>query len=215
MSKLYQECHRRIQETQGTEPLANRLDEMIVHDALNEDDIAFIQSLDYFFLSTVDPTGQPTVSYKAGPKGFVREKDGLLTFPFYDGNGMFLSAGNIDGSGKIGMLFIDLETPRRLRINGTARLRPANADDGYPGAKLFAEVEPKAIFVNCPRYIHKFQRVETARHVPDEKGEAPLARWKRLDAVNDVIPEKDRSKVDEAGTIGLEELQEDFEAGRA
>ncbi|EAU42248.1 predicted pyridoxamine 5'-phosphate oxidase [Fulvimarina pelagi HTCC2506] len=215
MSDLYQECHRRVQEAQGTQPLATRLDEMIVHDTLTEDDIAFIRSLDYFFLSTVDPTGQPTVSYKAGPKGFVREKQGLLTFPFYDGNGMFLSAGNIDGSGKVGMLFIDLETPRRLRINGTARLRPSTEEDGYPGAKLLAEVEPNAIFVNCPRYIHKFQRVETAKHVPDENGEAPLARWKRLDAVNDVISKSDKAKVEEAGMLGLEELQEDFEAGRA
>ena len=48
--------------------------------------------------------------------------DDELAFPSYDGNGMFLSMGNIEASAKIGMLFIDMETPRRLRLQATATL---------------------------------------------------------------------------------------------
>tara|TARA_B110000483_G_C18057151_1_gene488872 strand:- start:434 stop:604 length:171 start_codon:yes stop_codon:yes gene_type:complete len=45
-----------------------------------------------------------------------------LIFPIYDGNGMFLSAGNIQETAKIGMLFIDFETPNRIRVQATATL---------------------------------------------------------------------------------------------
>ena len=45
-----------------------------------------------------------------------------LLFPSYDGNGMYLSMGNISGNPEIGMLFIDFEKPFRLRAQGRAEL---------------------------------------------------------------------------------------------
>ena len=49
-----------------------------------------------FFLATVDPEGWPTCSYKGGDPGFVRVVDDTtLAFPCYDGNGMYLSMGNV------------------------------------------------------------------------------------------------------------------------
>lgn len=75
------------------------------------------------FWPTVDHNGRPTVSYKGGPPGFVRiTGPGELVFPIYDGNGMFLSLGNIAGSTNVGMLFIDFESPRRLRVQGRAAI---------------------------------------------------------------------------------------------
>jgi hypothetical protein len=40
-----------------------------------------------------------------------RARPASALFPLYDGNGMFYSAGNIVGSGKVGMLFMDLGRP--------------------------------------------------------------------------------------------------------
>jgi hypothetical protein len=51
-------------------------------------DRKFIAASDFFFLSTVDHNGYPTVSYKGGPPGFVTiVDDTMLAFPAYDGNG--------------------------------------------------------------------------------------------------------------------------------
>lgn len=214
MSELYSECHRQLQDRYGSRPLADRLDQMIVHATFTEPEIALIEARDFFFLSTVDPSGHPTVSYKGGAPGFVKVEDNTLVFPCYDGNGMFLSAGNIAATAKVGLLFIDFETPRRLRVQGIARLDEGSAREGVPGAMLLVRVEPKEIFVNCPRYIHRFAKVETARHVPDAAGNAPLARWKRLEAVHDALPPKDQAAVKEAGFISLEQTEADFAAGK-
>src|SRR5690606_3046802 len=108
--------------------------EAIVHDAFTPQEIAFIEARDFFFLSTVDPNGRPTVSYKGGAPGFVSVRDNTLVFPCYDGNGMFLSVGNIEGNPNVGLLFMDFQTPRRLRVQGTARIDESAARDAVPGA---------------------------------------------------------------------------------
>ncbi len=51
--------------------------------------------------------------------GFIKVVDNkTIAFPSYDGNGMYLSLGNINANNKIGMLFIDFETPHRVRVHG-------------------------------------------------------------------------------------------------
>ena len=49
-----------------------------------------------FFLATADADGAPQCSYKGGEPGFVRVLDEhTIAFPSFDGNGMYLSLGNI------------------------------------------------------------------------------------------------------------------------
>ena len=63
-----------------------------------------------FFLATADAEGRPQCSYKGGEPGFVRVLDErTLAFPSYDGNGMYLSAGNVLVNPHVGLLFIDFE----------------------------------------------------------------------------------------------------------
>ncbi len=137
MASLYSEAHRDLQAAFGTTRLAERLDADHVHDTILDDERAFIEGRDMLFLSTVDPDGNPTVSYKGGAPGFVRVTGpSTLVFPGYDGNGMFYSAGNIAGQNRVGLLFIDFETPHRLRLQGTAHLdRDATLLTGLPGAQ--------------------------------------------------------------------------------
>lgn len=212
MSVIYQDCHRALQERHDTRRLADRLEQTIVHDAFTDQDRAFIESRDMFFLSTVDPEGRPTVSYKGGAPGFVRIEDNVLTFPCYDGNGMYYSMGNLVVAPKVGLLFIDFEKPNRLRVQGEAAIDDGPAKAAWPGAEFLVRVRPTHIFVNCGRYIHRRQKLEQSRHVPDAGGDQPLAEWKRIDFVQDSLPERDKAPAREAGEITLEQWVETGES---
>ena len=206
MDSLYSDEHRVLQDEFGTRKLADFLDEHHVQPAIDESAHAFIASRDMFFLSTVDAQGNPTVSYKGGPTGFVQVLGpNALAFPGYDGNGMFLSMGNISGQGRIGLLFIDFETPHRIRVQGTARIvrdDPLQAE--FAEAQYIVRVEVEKIFVNCPRYIHTYRKVEQSRYVPKAACETPLAVWKRLDIVQPVIADADRARAETEGVLDVD-----------
>jgi len=217
MTSVYSKEHRALQEAFGTTKLATMLDENWLHDAVQPDEQAFIESRDLFFLSTVDPDGNPTVSYKGGPVGLVKVVDDrTLAFPGFDGNGMFLSMGNIVGQGKVGLLFIDFENPHRVRVQGTATFHREDPLLGHwVEAKYVVRVAISKIWVNCPRYIHRYQRMATSRYVPVACQTTPLATWKRLDFVQDVIPDADRVAAEAEGVIDLAQYQEKWEKGEA
>ncbi|MBU2583022.1 MAG: pyridoxamine 5'-phosphate oxidase family protein [Alphaproteobacteria bacterium] len=216
MSDYYSDAQRKLQDDFGTRPLADRVVELIVHDELAPEDQGFIESRDMFFLATVNADGSPTVSYKGGTAGFVRAVDSkTLAFPAYDGNGMFLSMGNISQTGEIGMLFIDFETPHRMRVQAKAEV---SKDDPlmseFPGAKMIVRATIKQIFINCPRYIHKHKKLETSVYAPTADHTPPMPSWKRIDLVQDVIPEADKPRVAAAGgPITFEEYSAKVQAG--
>jgi uncharacterized protein len=126
---------------------------------------------------------------------------------------MFLSAGNIDATAKVGLLFIDFETPRKLRVQGLARIDDGTRRETAPGAVLMVRVEPVSIFINCPRYIHRYAKVETSKHVPQADGSAPLALWKRLEIMHDALPPRDRAAAKEEGFVSLDEARARADAG--
>jgi predicted pyridoxine 5'-phosphate oxidase superfamily flavin-nucleotide-binding protein len=204
MSEIYGEHHREMQDRFETHKLADRVNDIIVTTELDDDRKGFIESRDLFFLTTVDHRGYPTCSYKGGNPGFVKVLDSkTLAFPSYDGNGMFLSMGNILGNNKIGMLFIDFESPHRIRIHGTARIDPYDPLLAEcHGAELIVRVAITECFVNCPRYIHKYQRVGTSKYVPQSDCPTPKApQWKRINAIQDVLPERDKNTADALGGV--------------
>lgn len=200
MSELYGDAHRAFQDEHETRRLADRL-ESLAHAEFDAQDRAFIERAAMFFLATVDHRDRPTVSYKGGAPGFVRiVAPRTLVFPIYDGNGMFLSLGNISSTANVGMLFIDFAAPRRLRVQGTARVAPNEDRYGsYAGARYVTEVTAEQIFVNCGRYIHKLEEKSLSPHVPDEKGRQPFPAWKRIDLIADSLSEHDRARVMAAG----------------
>ncbi|MFN2375083.1 MAG: pyridoxamine 5'-phosphate oxidase family protein [Candidatus Binatia bacterium] len=162
-------------------------------------------------MSTVNDAGHPTVSHKGGAPGFVRAVDPTtIVFPSYDGNGMFLSMGNITGNGRIGLLFIDFDTPHRMRAHAHAVIVSDGALlESYPGADLVVQATITETFINCPRYITRQASSVPASHVPDEKGHARLAEWKKIDLLQDVLPKRFRNLADtQGGTITAEEYNE-------
>ncbi len=217
MSDFYTQAQRDLQDEFESRALADRLSTAIVTSALADEQIRFIESRNMFFLSTIDDTGFPSTSYKGGARGFVRvPTPGSIVFPAYDGNGMFVSLGNIEDQGKVGILFIDFETPQRLRVRGDARLvRDGAMFESYPGALLVVEITIDSIWQNCPRYVHKMAPVDESPYVPDESGHARIALWKRIDAMQDVLSPADRQAAETAGLISMDEYGARLAAGDA
>ena len=193
MSRLYKEGHRELQRQFDTERLADRLEQVTYHTLLTPEDREFIERRDMFFLATADAEGRPNCSYKGGDPGFVRVLDpGTLVFPNYDGNGMFLSFGNTRMNPHVGLLFIDFEATKRIRVNGTATIEPASVvEPAYPQAQFIVKVQVREVFPNCPRYIHKYQLVERSKFVPRPSVPTPVPAWKRYEWAKDVLPEGD------------------------
>src|SRR5688572_445791 len=191
---FYNDGSRRLQDQFETRQLADRLTERTLHGRLTDDDRALIESATMFFLATADADGRPDCSYKGGDAGFVRVIDpGSLVFPSYDGNGMFRSLGNVVVNPWVGMLFIDFERPRRVRINGRATVNHQHEWLArFPGADLLVEVAVEDVFPNCPRYVHKLEQREASPYVPRPGCETPRPKWKDMDAFRDALPPRDR-----------------------
>jgi len=215
MSRLYGEQHRTLQDALGTRKIADRVEELVCRTEFDDDSQGFIESMDMFFLATVDDQGWPTVSYKGGDPGFVKIVDRTtLLFPSYDGNGMFLSMGNIAGQAKMGMLFISFERPHRLRLRGTATIsRDDPMMSAYKEADFVVRMTLDALWQNCPRYIHRYEKLQRSRYVPRADCATPLAEWKRIDLIRDALPARDAAQVDAVGTIGITEWMGKVKAG--
>jgi predicted pyridoxine 5'-phosphate oxidase superfamily flavin-nucleotide-binding protein len=193
MAELYRPSHRALQQRADSVRLADRIEAQLVRAEFNADDRAFIERADMFFLATADTDGRPNCSYKGGDPGFVRVLDSqTLMFPNYDGNGMFLSMGNLAENPQVGLLFIDFENRRRLRVNGSARLEPASsARPRYRGAEFVVRVVVREIFPNCPRYIHSVLQTARSPDVPRAGQSTPVPGWKRAAWAVDVLPASD------------------------
>ena len=186
---VYHEGSRDYQDRFDTRRLADRIDERLVRDWIDDDDRAFVERCDMLFLATADAAGRPQCSYKGGEPGFVRVVDEhTIAFPNYDGNGMYLSAGNALVNPHVGLLFISFEERKRMRLNGIAEHvgdDPLLAE--FPEAQFLWRVRATEVFPNCPRYIHHYELVERSRFVPKAGCETPVPEWKRRDWAHDVL----------------------------
>jgi predicted pyridoxine 5'-phosphate oxidase superfamily flavin-nucleotide-binding protein len=154
--------------------------------------------MDMLFLATADADGRPQCSYKGGDPGFVAVPDECtVAFPNYDGNGMYLSAGNVRVYPHVGLLFVDFagRPPRRLRISGTASVEHDDPLlDRYPGAQFVVRVRVLQVFPNCPRYIHRMEPAERSRFVPRAGEEPPVPEWKRSEWARGALPSSDPAR---------------------
>ena len=187
----FRDAHRDLQDRFDTRRLAARLASVAGDDLAPFRD--FIEASDMFFLATADADGQPQCSYKGGDPGFVRVvDDSTLAFPLYDGNGMFLSAGNVTENPPVGLLFIDFAHGSRLRVNGEASVAP---DDplvaAFPGAKLVVRVRARAVFPNCRRYVHTHGPAQRSVFVPVAGEQPPVPDWKRDEWFDGTLPAGD------------------------
>jgi predicted pyridoxine 5'-phosphate oxidase superfamily flavin-nucleotide-binding protein len=189
ISLLYHAGNRRLQDVFDSRRIADRLEEKLARTTFTAEDVAFIQSRRFFFLATADAAARPDCSFKGGLPGFVQVTGpSELAFPDYDGNGMFKSLGNLLENDAVGLLFLDFEKPRRLRVNGRAAVR---RDDPLMsmtvGAQLIVRVTATAIFPNCPRYIPTMRLVEESVYAPLPDVEPVEPGWKSSPDFKDAI----------------------------
>jgi predicted pyridoxine 5'-phosphate oxidase superfamily flavin-nucleotide-binding protein len=201
MNGPYHAGSRRLQDRFDTRRLADRLDEKFLqHPVIGPEDRAFIERMDMFFLATSDALNRPQCSYKGGEPGFVRVLDErTVAFPNYDGNGMYLSMGNLVVNPQVGMLFIDFVSarPSRLRLNGMASVDEQDTlIDAWPEAQFVVRVRATQVFPNCPRYIHRMKLVQRSRFVPQAERSTPVPEWKRAGWACDVLPAADPARQD-------------------
>jgi predicted pyridoxine 5'-phosphate oxidase superfamily flavin-nucleotide-binding protein len=143
-----------IQTRAGSRLIGRRIIEHI-RDVLGVGFKEFIEAQCLFFLATADDEGRLDCNFRGGPPGFVRVVDDrTLLFPDYNGNGSFMSLGNLAVNPRVGMLFIDFEHQRRVRVNGRAEiLDDPDMVSRFPGAERIVSVTVEQAFPNCSRYI--------------------------------------------------------------
>ncbi|MCW2614040.1 MAG: pyridoxamine 5-phosphate oxidase family protein [Frankiales bacterium] len=189
---MYGEQARALQDRFDSRRLADRLEQVTVHDHLTATDQALVARCPQVYLATVDKHGWPDVSYKGGVPGFVRVLDRTtLALPSYDGNGMFRSLGAIQADPRVGLLFIDVEEPDRMRVQGQAGV----SDDpellaSFEGAQLVVRIDVERVWPNCPRYVHRATGVEISPYAPQPGHEPPVPEWKLMELFSDVLPER-------------------------
>jgi predicted pyridoxine 5'-phosphate oxidase superfamily flavin-nucleotide-binding protein len=207
MSRLYGPQHRTLQDQFDSRRMADRIEAIAVKPEIDDPSRAFIESRDMFFLSSVDHKGRPTVSYKGGDPGFIRVLDpATIAFPSYDGNGMYFSMGNIAANPEIGCLFIDFERPFRMRLQGRAELvRDGDLLASFKEADLVVKVAVSEVWMNCPRYVHRYEKKSVSRYVPREAVETPFCEWKRIDGLQDTLRPHEVATLEKVGPITQDE----------
>lgn len=153
------------QERRGTRAAYARLARMPGRrrEVLGAAEAGFISERDSFYLASVSETGWPYVQHRGGPPGFVRVLGpSRIGFAEYEGNGQFITLGNLRTNDRVALIFLDYPARRRLKLLGHARVVDAAREpellaqlDSSPevelGAALVIEVE--AADWNCPQYI--------------------------------------------------------------
>ena len=119
--------------------------------------------------------------------------------------------GNIAGNDQVGLLFTNFEKPYRLRIQGTATIDENDPllDQVYE-AQLIVRVTVSEVFRNCPRYVHRYDKVRESRYVPRDGEHTPLAGWKRSKEIQPDLPENDQGRAENEGGYRSHEEQTDL-----
>jgi len=134
-------------------------------DDLRENEIAFIDSRDSFYMATVMENGWPYMQHRGGPPGFVRVLGPRqIGFADYGGNRQMISVGSISKEDRVALFMMDYPRRERLKMLGHAKVF-----DAREHADLASKVAPlsghggkvERVFMidilsydwNCPKFI--------------------------------------------------------------
>lgn len=133
-------------------------------DRLGEDETAFIEALDSFYLGTVNQEGWPYVQHRGGAKGFLKVLGpSTLGFADFQGNRQLLTTGHLAGDGRVCLFLMSYPLQARLKILGRAEILTAGDHPGLArtlipsGQEAITErlirVQVEAFDWNCPQHI--------------------------------------------------------------
>ncbi len=141
-------------------------------DPLGDEERAFIEARDSFYMATVSENGWPYVQHRGGKPGFLRVVSSTqLAFADYKGNRQMLSAGNLAASDRVALFLMDYPRRERLKIMGHVRIEDARKHPDIvvrmaePDVRSIVErvflIDIVSFDWNCPKYI-------TPRYTEDE-----------------------------------------------
>jgi predicted pyridoxine 5'-phosphate oxidase superfamily flavin-nucleotide-binding protein len=193
---LYGPGARALQDEFDSRRLADRLAEVTLHDVLDDGDVALIRDQAAVWIATVDADGWPDVSYKGGAPDFVEiVAPDTLRIPFFNGNGMWRTLGNVRDTGRVALLFVDQHRPWRMRVHGTATVHTEpSIVEPFHEAEAVLEIRIARVFPNCGRYVHGPDA--PSPYVPERGRPTPIPDWKRLPVLREVLPEHDPARAD-------------------
>ena len=133
-------------------------------DPLTEEERAFIEARDSFYMATITENGWPYIQHRGGPRGFLRVVSPTrLAFADYKGNRQMLSTGNLAANDRVALFLMDYPRRERLKILGHARIEDARqhpelvAQLAEPEVHRLVErlffIEVISFDWNCPKYI--------------------------------------------------------------
>ena len=140
--------------------------------ALSEDDMAFIQTRQSFYIASVNPDGWPYIQHRGGPVGFLKVLGPTrIACLDYVGNRQFITMGHVAEDPRVSLFLMDYMRRGRMKLQGNATLvRLADADpailgqfptEGTPAERLLV-IDVVAMDWNCPKYIPPFVPVDVA-----------------------------------------------------
>ncbi len=135
----------------------NERRDRLLWDHIPEELIERIETAPFFFLATSNAQGECDCSFKGGGPGLIKMLDSRhFAFPDMDGNGAFMSIGNIMQNPHVGCLFIDFSSGERLRVNGTATVfHEGDVKKIFPTHPRVILVEIDQVVPNCSAHIPK------------------------------------------------------------
>ncbi len=120
---------RAVQERMGSRPAQARLAGVERRVRLTEEETAFIAERDSFYLATIGENGWPYVQHRGGPPGFLRVLgENLLGFADLRGNRQYISAGNVEATGRACLFLMDYPNRYRLKLWAEAAVTYEGAD---------------------------------------------------------------------------------------
>jgi uncharacterized protein len=133
-------------------------------DRFTENEIAFIEERDSFYMASVSESGWPYVQHRGGPPGFIKVLDDkTLAFPDFRGNVQYISLGNVAADDRVALIIVDYPNRARLKILAHMEVRSLAADLelavrlALPGYKAKIErafvLHLETFDWNCPQHI--------------------------------------------------------------
>ena len=122
----------------------------------------FLSTMDSFYLSTSNVSGQPYSQHRGGPKGFLKGIDNkTLAFADFSGNRQYITAGNLSENNKAFIFLMDYPNKTRIKIWGTAKVVEDDKEllNSLSDPSYKARLERAIVFtveawdMNCPQHI--------------------------------------------------------------
>lgn len=160
----FSESVKALQEKHGSRKNYERMEKLQVIDGLSENEIAFIDDRDSFYMATIGEKNFPYIQHRGGPKGFLKVLNNKrLGFIDFTGNKQYISVGNLETNNNVALIMVDYPARARLKIFAKATI--VELDDN---PELLAKLDlseykfrPERMMIldieaydwNCPQHI--------------------------------------------------------------